>query len=198
MSQIRFLLAIGLIFPCFSADHQLLPLVFTKNALVNIVTLNQTNNRQTSLLISETFLHYQKHALNTFISWTTGGLNLRIPDKALANNISLDSYYFKLQQKVPCKDLLFILITEGNFLETVNAIDNSGFGTSSSVPFFVLVNSLIDQVFQNFIQPLEDQLRRNQVRPFHANIIFFSNKWDAQLVYRYYCAGSLNKLLPFY
>lgn len=170
------------------------PLNFATDTLVNIVTNDGLYTYDS--IKYEACMESQYSPLITYVSWTTNGLNLRIPDFGLRQNLTLKMHYFQIQHKLGSEKIIFILVTEGNFLQTARAIDNSGFGSSSAVPFFVLLNPSSGNVMRRFTKSLENQLRFISIRPFYAPIIFFSHFLRVQIVFCYYCPGATEKLWP--
>lgn len=182
--------------PHASAGQLKISLVFSHDTLINIVASVNLPHSSAKMFSPETNLQLRGDPLSTYIYWTTSGLNLSIPKYGLEDNITLNMYYFKIQQRLSTGKAVFVLLTKGSFTETVKAIEKSGFGTSVTIPFFVLVDSLQDEVLVRVTQLLEDQLIFSQ--PFHASIVFFSMDWSFQIAYCYYCPGRLAKLLPIY
>lgn len=169
------------------ASQFVVPQIFTHDTLVNVVTSYKPQNLETIHFHAKLNTMRQRKILNTYTSWTTTGLKLQIPEHSLKGNLTIKMYYFRLQHKLGSEKILFYLLTEGNFLETARAIDNSGFGTSSTVPFFILVNSPFDKILFKFTQSLENQLYFEFIRPFLANIIFFGLEWTIQVGFCYHC-----------
>lgn len=181
---------------CLNAGQLNMTLVFSSDTLVNIVTNRRVRSQNDILYIPETHSQFQNNPLNTHATWTTENLNLRIPEFALQDNLTLSRYYFQFQSRLGSERIVFVLNTNGSFWETAKAIDNSGYGTSSRVTFFVLVKSLLDEVVIKFINSPDKLLAYQPIRPFHAHIIFFSPAWDTQIAYCYYCTGTWTKLFP--
>lgn len=178
------------------AGQIIIPQVFTCDSLVQIVTNYGSRNVNVPTYIPETNAQYQNKPLGTYMTWTTTGLNLWMPDWVTSHNFALKTSYFKIQSKRCSSKIVFILILNGNFLETATAIGNSGFGNSSAVPFFVFVKTIYDEVARGFTLSLENQLAFEPIRPFHPPIIFYSDSWSIQLVFCYFCPGRLAKLFP--
>ncbi len=170
-----------------------LPFTPTGSHLINIVLSSPLQH------ITVQSNPQSEYMLHTYTIHTVKGLNFEISDHYLEQNdntITIHTGYFRLVSKHSKSLILFLLLTNGNLIETVYAIKKSGFGTSDQVLFFNHVSLLNSQNIL-FITQFLKSLPHYNVQPFHANVVFFENDSNTVFILCYFCNSNFGQLVPF-
>ncbi len=169
-----------------------LPFTPTYSHLINIVISSPLQHIPVRNYPQQDNLHH------TYTVHTAKGLNFELSDDYLEqynNSITINTGYLRLVAKHTNAQIVFLLLTNGNLIETVYAIKKSGFGTSDQVLFFNHVYSLNERNLL-FITQFLKSLPKNNVKPFHANVVFFENEGNTVYVLCYFCNSKFAQLIP--
>lgn len=116
-------------------------------------------------------------------SFTTYELH-QLDFKVISDNATLKEGYFRfyLKLRVPCA---VFLLQPWSFKDAVKAIDNSGFGNTDDVVFFIYTAS--GSLIRTFSRDLTTSLLLQWVPSFHAPVVFFDGFSPFVLQLCYFC-----------
>lgn len=198
---------------CHAPIFVAFPISVEPNSFVNIVTCLECLNHNppfqnwdevTSFLILQDQLKHLNGSISKkslpviFTIHDVDSLKLGVGtyknERAIVGNFTIKTGYLRFFHKFKPFLTLFILFTK-TFNKTIAAIQNSGYGTSDQVPFFVQVSklSLENPIISQFHN---DLFTSDELEPFFAPIMFFTNAHQSVRIalFCYFCPYNSDKL----
>ena len=179
----------------FSFDLQpYLPFTHESSCLINIVL-----SPSTQVIPLETKAGV-RNVLNTYTIHNAFDLKLDISEgNGREQNISITitTGYFRFAPKYTDGLPVFMLLTNDYLVQTLQAIQKSGYSNSDRVIFFTRCSSFNYNILRLMTQFFK-LLPQYNVQPFHSSVVFYTES-NEDLVYIlcYFCGSSFAKLIPF-
>lgn len=160
-----------------------IPIRLRSHCLLNIVHSEENHfpwDQSTNLANQENWIH-------TFTFHDVESLQLRVTNTELEENIPFAQGFLRFSSKQRSSYCILFILYTNTFYETTSAIHNSGFGTSTTVPFLI---HLRETNFKDIVSGFENlTISANISAPFHAPLIFFDNVNKQSYIYCYFCPG---------
>ncbi len=179
-----------IIYPTQSKFLPHLPFTTTTDCLINIVV----SAKYPSIPINNQA--YLNELTHTFSIHDVSSLGFAISNKYLVGNnsiIDIKLGYFRLISKYNNGPIIFLMFTT-NILETIFAIEKSGFQTSDLVVFFSHVHQLNKQSIHTITSILHLISKNHMFKPFSASIIFFDLFQKSVYILCYFCDSKFGQL----
>lgn len=145
------------------------------------------------LFTPETSAQFKGQSLDVYILFNVTNLQMSITTSDIVETtLTLKTGYFSLFHKHRNGITMFVLLTGASYHDTARAIQNSGFASSDTVPFFISIPSIFSEILHRFANYA---MELSSFPSFHANLIFYVRAKNLQFQFCYFCTGTLNKLV---